>query len=416
MGCSTSKQARRGAGDGDEDVVERSIERIETRRGGGGAGGGKDGDIARVNQYKIEAFLGKGAFGAVYRAVDEVRNEMVAVKVMNKAELRKKSKAIGGRGPPKPKETGVSMTLLKEIAVMKRVQHPNCVRLFEVIDDAMGDRMFLIMELLTGGEVMAPGNLPAGQEYLDEAQARAVFRSLLDGLEYLHGNGILHRDIKPENIVYESKPPFGRGAEGSVVGAIGASMVKAGYSVAKGIGDSTNALASSILDAVPLARTASTCTPSAPTADAPPADGATPPTSAPYPAMVGAAAVATAEAPSAAAAATKPKLELSGPVGVRRLLSGAQPSPRESIPSVMPQAKLLDFGVSQMCVDALVNHADDAAVVRRGFDDSILKATGTPAFYAPEMLVGKPFHGKPADVWASGVTLAFLVSGAMPFW
>lgn len=78
----------------------------------------------------------------------------------------------------------------------------------------------------------------------------------------------------------------------------------------------------------------------------------------------------------------------------------------------IPYAKLLDFGVSQLCVDTVDLHAPDARM-----DDSITKATGTPAFYAPEMLQGnKAFHGKPADVWASGVTLAFLVSGVMPFW
>ena len=84
---------------------------------------------------------------------------------------------------------------------MKRVAHPNCVRLFEVIDDPVGDRIFLVMDLLLGGEVLSPSNLPPGQAYLNEEDALEVFRDLLDGLEYLHGNGILHRDIKPSNFV-----------------------------------------------------------------------------------------------------------------------------------------------------------------------------------------------------------------------
>lgn len=53
---------------------------------------------------------------------------------------------------------------------------------------------------------------------------------------------------------------------------------------------------------------------------------------------------------------------------------------------------------------------------RTRWDDTIAKATGTPPYFAPEMLLGQPFHGRPADVWASGVTLAYMVSGTMPFW
>jgi hypothetical protein len=81
----------------------------------------------------------------------------------------------------------------------------------------------------------------------------------------------------------------------------------------------------------------------------------------------------------------------------------------------LPPVKLLDFGVSQVCVDALDASKTPKKEKKKRFDDSILKATGTPAFYSPEMCVGKPFHGRPADVWAAGVTLCMLVSGELPF-
>ena len=84
----------------------------------------------------------------------------------------------------------------------------------------------------------------------------------------------------------------------------------------------------------------------------------------------------------------------------------------------MPPVKLLDFGVSQVCVDAVdPEQASLAPTEKKRFDDSILKATGTPAFYSPEMcqLPPKAFHGRPADVWAAGVTLAMLVTGELPF-
>ena len=269
------------------EVSENQLERVETK--------GVN-TLSRVNQYSIEQKLGKGAFGAVYRATD-LNKELVAIKVMEKSELRKASGAGLRRAPgsrpgmakPGTGSTIVSMTILKEIAVMKRVRHVNCVRLFEarrrastephrsvlrggvgmasgtgmgarghtgtqaqghtgtrahsrlrtpgpqpyarltprlrvptpramvgwvslaqVIDDPVGDRIFLVMELLEGGEVMAESNLPAHQNYLEESQARLVFRDLLDGLEYLHGNGILHRDIKPVRRPPTALPPPSR--------------------------------------------------------------------------------------------------------------------------------------------------------------------------------------------------------------
>ena len=199
MGNTCGKpQRRREFDSGEASVLENSLEKIETKSG--------TSVISRVNQYKIADVLGKGAYGAVYRAVDTARGDVVAIKVMEKGELRKKTKQIGR---PQP-QSQVATTILREIAVMKRVRHVNCVHLFEVIDDPLGDRIFLVMELLQGGEVMAEANLPPDQAHLDEPTARFIFRDLLDGLEYLHGNGILHRDIKPENIVYSELPAFSR--------------------------------------------------------------------------------------------------------------------------------------------------------------------------------------------------------------
>lgn len=83
--------------------------------------------------------------------------------------------------------------------------------------------------------------------------------------------------------------------------------------------------------------------------------------------------------------------------------------------SYLPPVKLLDFGVSQVCVDSV--DADRGESEKKRFDDSILKATGTPLFFSPEMchLPPIPYHGRPADVWATGVTLCMLVSGELPF-
>jgi hypothetical protein len=172
--CSTCGPNKRREDDIFESiVVDSKAEKVETT--GSKDSIGKEA-ITKVNQYRIQKMLGKGSFGAVYSATDQ-HNQIVAVKLMDKGELRKKSKGLGkpkGPGRPgmlgKPKSPGaaedaggISDTILREIATMKRVRHVNCVRLFEVIDDPLGDRMFLVMEFLDGGEVLTKGNLPDGK-------------------------------------------------------------------------------------------------------------------------------------------------------------------------------------------------------------------------------------------------------------
>ncbi|KAF8343575.1 kinase-like protein [Amanita rubescens] len=88
----------------------------------------------------------------------------------------------------------------KEIAIMKKCRHPHVVRLYEVIDDRMRDKIYMVMEYLGGGEVKwrNDGNEPI----LTVEQTRRIMRDAVLGLEYLHYQGIIHRDIKPANLLW----------------------------------------------------------------------------------------------------------------------------------------------------------------------------------------------------------------------
>uniref|UniRef100_A0A7S3ALE3 Protein kinase domain-containing protein n=1 Tax=Haptolina ericina TaxID=156174 RepID=A0A7S3ALE3_9EUKA len=166
------------------------------------------GTIVSVNQYKMQTWLGRGSFGEVYRATDE-HGESVAIKRIDRSKSKPKKL---GRPPARPVPgggTGDVNAVTREIAVMKKIDHPNCVKLFEVIFDTRGGRIFLAMELLQGGEVMHASNL-GGKAYLTERAARPVVQDLLSGLSHLHSLGIIHRDIKPENLVFaEPRPRWG---------------------------------------------------------------------------------------------------------------------------------------------------------------------------------------------------------------
>jgi len=87
----------------------------------------------------------------------------------------------------------------KEIAIFKKVHHPNVVRMKEIIDDPESSKLFMILEYCEGGEVQWKG--PNGGPALSLAQTRSIFRDTLLGLEYLHHQGIIHRDIKPSNLL-----------------------------------------------------------------------------------------------------------------------------------------------------------------------------------------------------------------------
>lgn len=88
-----------------------------------------------------------------------------------------------------------------EVAIMKKVDHPNVASVHEVIDVTSDDALLIVMELCRGGPIM---KLKDGEkvEPYSEDKTRDIFRQLTLGLAYLHHNEIVHRDIKPDNALF----------------------------------------------------------------------------------------------------------------------------------------------------------------------------------------------------------------------
>eukprot|EP01028_Stygiella_incarcerata_P008039 TRINITY_DN3398_c0_g1_i1.p1 TRINITY_DN3398_c0_g1~~TRINITY_DN3398_c0_g1_i1.p1 ORF type:complete len:325 (+),score=89.71 TRINITY_DN3398_c0_g1_i1:147-1121(+) len=137
------------------------------------------------DKYVLGEEIGTGNFSSVRRAVSKATGKGVAVKIIDKANVD-----VG-------KES-----LINEVKIMKEVEHPNIVRLMDVFETPR--RVYLVMELLTGGELFdrIVNVYPNGYTEKDASQ---LIAKIIKALFYLHERGIVHRDLKPENLLYENE-------------------------------------------------------------------------------------------------------------------------------------------------------------------------------------------------------------------
>ncbi|XP_035522059.1 calcium/calmodulin-dependent protein kinase kinase 1 isoform X2 [Morone saxatilis] len=162
-------------------------------------------DCIQLNQYKLKSEIGKGSYGVVKLAYNEDDDKHYAMKVVSKKKLMKQC-GFPRRPPPRgpkaaqgeqPKILGPLERVYQEIAILKKLDHINIVKLVEVLDDPAEDNLHMVFELMRKGPVMeVPTDNP-----LSEEQARLYFRDVILGIEYLHYQKIVHRDIKPSNLL-----------------------------------------------------------------------------------------------------------------------------------------------------------------------------------------------------------------------
>ncbi|KAH9902724.1 kinase-like domain-containing protein [Cubamyces lactineus] len=161
-----------------------------------------------INQYEFILKVGKGQHGEVYLARDTTKGNMdVAIKCVPRKNKSDRMNKLRKRNLPRTSNTqlvdqlgSTEHKIRKEIAIMKKLNHPHVVRLLEVIDDVLYDKIYMVMEYLGGGEIK--WRTKSDNPLLRVDQTRRICRDVILGLEYLHYQGIIHRDIKPANLLW----------------------------------------------------------------------------------------------------------------------------------------------------------------------------------------------------------------------
>ncbi|XP_039526736.1 calcium/calmodulin-dependent protein kinase kinase 1b isoform X2 [Pimephales promelas] len=162
-------------------------------------------DCVQLNQYKLKSEIGKGSYGVVKLAYNEDDDQYYAMKLVSKKRLikqfgfprRRPSRDSTGSQENLLKHSGLLDQVYKEVAILKKLDHLNVVKLVEVLDDPAEDNLHMVFELVPKGPVM---EVPTDSPLTDE-MAHFYFRDVILGIEYLHYQKIVHRDIKPSNLL-----------------------------------------------------------------------------------------------------------------------------------------------------------------------------------------------------------------------
>ena len=144
-------------------------------------------DAGRViaGRYRLEAPIGRGAMGVVWRARDQLLDRDVAVKEVHVAETL-----------TDVERANAYQRTLREAKTAARLNHPGVVTVYDVAED--GGRPWIVMQLVSAQSL---DQVLAASGPLSPRRAAEVGRQLLSALSVAHAAGVMHRDVKPSNVL-----------------------------------------------------------------------------------------------------------------------------------------------------------------------------------------------------------------------
>ncbi|XP_045212280.1 cyclin-dependent kinase 1-like [Mercenaria mercenaria] len=133
---------------------------------------------------KIEK-IGEGTYGVVYKGKNKKTNKSVALK-----KIRLESE-----------DEGVPSTAIREISLLKELQHPNIVCLEDVL--MQENKLYLVFEFLSMDLKKYMDTIPSGQ-YMDKMLVKSYTYQITQGILFCHQRRVLHRDLKPQNLLIDN--------------------------------------------------------------------------------------------------------------------------------------------------------------------------------------------------------------------
>jgi [calcium/calmodulin-dependent protein kinase] kinase len=178
--------------------------------------------VKYYNDYKVIRVLGAGSLCKV--KLVEKNNVKYALKIVNQKLLLKKKKLIQDENGKMVITTPIE-GICKEIEILKKVNHRNLVKLYEIIHNKKKGKTYLVLEYCEHGDLMEYNDeenkftvnknifqtylkdkenpVDIDKLYYSETQIRKFIRQIIRGVNYLHRFGIIHKDIKPNNILLD---------------------------------------------------------------------------------------------------------------------------------------------------------------------------------------------------------------------
>uniref|UniRef100_A0A453N2K2 Protein kinase domain-containing protein n=3 Tax=Triticinae TaxID=1648030 RepID=A0A453N2K2_AEGTS len=141
-------------------------------------------DRRAMDQYEKVEKIGEGTYGVVYKAKDRYTNETIALK---KIRLEQE-------------DEGVPSTAIREISLLKEMQHRNIVRLQDVVHNEKC--IYLVFEYL---DLDLKKHMDSSADFKNHHIVKSFLYQILRGIAYCHSHRVLHRDLKPQNLLIDRR-------------------------------------------------------------------------------------------------------------------------------------------------------------------------------------------------------------------